>query len=394
MKKYFLLLNIIAFGYYIPAQAQFDQLARLGSLGAHDGTVVILRYAEPLAVGFGAGLNTGWLLSSHPQGKRYPNTKFSLSVSVRTAIVQTPSSLSRYDASWMVDTNEISLLTQHVYFNNQNPYAPSYTGAKESYSYFNSNAQINGNSLYRFRLPGGTGAREIPLVFLQVGLGLWYDTDITIRYNPSMSLNLPGASSIADVSEFGKISLMGLSVRHGLNQWLPWGYKYPFEISLQAGYTKMNTTRNVYLYVNDILELNGTHNIQITNRVSADYLSCQKVLSETNAMTANLVLGRKFGWKYFGINVFAGGGVDYSQFNIALTGNYPTITYEYNSSNNVYQTVLNAVTDPINVDFVNDMNYRGFGGFRLYLGIIDFIGEFTYSQFFMYNLGVAISFNS
>lgn len=369
-----------------------NNLATLGSLGSHDGTVIMKQYAEPLAVGFGSGLNTGWILSSHPQGKRYPQNKFSLSVSIRTAVIQTPGSMQKYDASYLV-TNGVADLVQHVRYNNEFKEPPTFTGSKESFTYLQSIAHPTGEPLYSFRLPGGSGSNQIPLVFLQAGLGLFYDTDVTIRYAPEMNLNFPIASELADVSEFGKISLMGLSVRHGLNQWLPWGYKYPFEISLQAAYSKMKTKRKVWNYAStDFITPISTWEKQIyDSNTSLDY---QNVLTETNALTANLILGKKWGGKYIGLNVFAGGGVEYSTFTIRLTGNYPVITYQFDETTNTYKVVLNAISDPINLEMENPMQYRGFGGFRFYIGMLDFTGELTYSRFLMVNLGVSISFNS
>jgi len=382
-KKNLVLGLVIFFINTLSLSAQLKQLATLGSLGSDDGNTLAYYYSQPLAYGLGNGLNTGWMFSSATQGDRFPKTKFSLSVSIRSTMISVPSSDRSFNLSNIP-------FTSHTYYDNQNPNAPSYSGYKDSYSYLDSKAILNGEApLYQFRMPGGSNNAPISLAFLQVGLGLFFDTDITIRYQPRQ-VSLNALNAVVPLDEFKSIEIMGASVRHGLNQWLPYGYKIPFEIIIQAAATQFKSTTPVEVYFGDIGKTVG--NISNQSTISAEYLAYQKINTKVTALTANAIIGKRFAYKFVGINFYIGGGIEQSNFELEAKGNYPVISYEFNMNTNAYQSVTSAITDPINLNYKTDKTLRYLGGARINLGVLDFFVEYTKTNYSGLNFGAALSF--
>ena len=362
--------------------SQFSKLATLASLGSDDGNTLAYYYTKPLAYGLGNGLNSGWMFSSATQGNRFPKTKFSLSVSIRTTMITVPASDRGFDLS------SIPLIS-HTFEQSSVAVAPTYSGYEDSYSYLNSKAELNGKPLYKFRMPGGTEKAPISLSYIQLGLGLFFDTDITVRYQPKQ-VSLNAINAVVPLDEFKSIEIMGASVRHGLNQWLPFGYKLPFEITIQAAATQFKSTTPVEVYFGDIGKTVG--NISNQSTISAEYLAYQKINTKVTALTANAIIGKRFAYKFVGINFYIGGGIEQSNFELEAKGNYPVISYEFNMNTNAYQSVTSAITDPINLNYKTDKTLRYFGGARFNLGVLDFFVEYTKTNYSGLNFGAAVSF--
>jgi hypothetical protein len=81
-------------------------------------------------------------------------------------------------------------------------------------------------------MPGGLGddliMNSFPTPYLQLGLGLFFDTDLMVRYVPK--LKNQGA-------EFG---LFGVGFKHNLMQYFGFLDKLPLNISALGSYSKMN----------------------------------------------------------------------------------------------------------------------------------------------------------
>jgi hypothetical protein len=82
---------------------------------------------------------------------------------------------------------------------------------------------VFGNESNPNALASGTGKNSILLPQIQINLGLISNFEVTARY-----LNL-------NIDKFGEISLMGLGVKYGFEEYVP---KFPIDLSVQAMYHK------------------------------------------------------------------------------------------------------------------------------------------------------------
>ena len=83
-------------------------------------------------------------------------------------------------------------------------------------------------------MPKGIGYNVVPAPMLQANVGLIKDTDITARYIP-----------VTNIKNLGDLSLTGIGIKHGLNQWLPGGKLLPVDLSIMAAYTTLSLNDDI-----------------------------------------------------------------------------------------------------------------------------------------------------
>ena len=80
-------------------------------------------------------------------------------------------------------------------------------------------------------MPGGFKTPAMPLPMIQAGIGLIKNTAIDIRYMPMLN-----------VGDNINVNLFGIGLKHDVLQWIPVvGDAIPMSLSLQGGYTTLNT---------------------------------------------------------------------------------------------------------------------------------------------------------
>ena len=185
-------------------------------------------------------------------------------------------------------------------------------------------------------MPGGFKTPVMPLPMIQAGIGLIKNTAIDIRYMPMLN-----------VVDNINVNLFGVGIKHDLLQWIPVvGDAIPMSLSLQGGYTALNTE----------LQISG-----------------QKVSLNTKATTINLVASRKL----LMLTGYAGIG-----YNSATT----TFTADANFD-------LSGVTfdEKIEVAFESNKNLRANIGLRLNMALVTIQADYSFAKYPTATLGLGVS---
>jgi len=322
MKKYLftLLAGLIGFSSY----SQTVQ-----SILGHDvkqGEKLLEAYFTPMAESFGAGLNNGWYNTAKPHSLG----GFDLTFTVNTVII--PSSAKTFNiegagGNTFTSTTETEAST---IFGSSGTTEMTY-------------ASILGNAptgdpliLTTFDMPGGLKTAAMPLPMIQAGIGLIKNTAIDIRYMPMLN-----------VGDNINVNLFGVGVKHDLLQWIPVvGDAIPMSLSLQGGYTTLNTE----------LKISG-----------------QEVSLNTKATTINLVASRKL----LMVTGYAGVGYNSSTTTFAADANFDLGGVQFN--------------EKVEVPFESNNNLRANVGLRFNITLVTIQADYTFSEYPTATLGLGVS---
>jgi hypothetical protein len=187
-----------------------------------------------------------------------------------------------------------------------------------------------------FEMPGGFKTPAIPLPMIQAGIGLIKNTAIDVRYMPMLN-----------VGDNINVNLFGIGIKHDLLQWIPGiGNAIPMSLSLQGGYTSLNTE----------LEILG-----------------QEVSLKTKATTINLVASKKL---------------------LMVTG---YVGLGYNSATTTFTTDANfdlggiQFDEKVEVAFESNNNLRTNIGLRLNMTVVTIQADYTFAEYPTATLGVGVS---
>ena len=281
------------------------------------GEKLIEAYFTPMTGSFGSGLNSGWYNTAKPHSLG----GFDLTFTLNTVII--PGSAKTFNienAGGDVFTSVDSVAS--TILGSSDPTTMTYQ---------------NGSGLgVNFEMPGGLKTPAVPLPMLQAGIGLIKNTAIDIRYMPMLN-----------VGDNINVNLFGVGVKHDLLQWIPGiGDAIPMSLSLQGGYTSLNTE----------LKIAG-----------------QEVSLKTNATTINLVASKKL---------------------LMLTG---YIGLGYNSATTTFATDANfdlggiQFEEKIDVDFESNKNLRTNIGLRLNMTVVTIQADYTFAEYPTATLGLGVS---
>ena len=298
--------------------SSFGQIQNILADDIAQGEKLIEAYFTPMAEGFGAGLNSGWYNTAKPHNLG----GFDLTLTLNTVII--PSSAKTFN---------IKAAGGDIFTSNDTEASTIFGSADATTMTYNNNS--TGLDV-DFEMPGGFKTPAIPLPMIQAGIGLIKNTAIDIRYMP-----------ILNVGNNINVNLFGVGVKHDLLQWVPGiGNAIPMSLSLQGGYTSLNTE----------LKIAG-----------------QKISLKTKATTINLVASKKI---------------------LMITG---YIGLGYNSASTTFMTDANFDLDRIQfeekleVDFVSNKNLRKNIGLRLNMTLITIQADYTFSEYPTATLGIGIS---
>ena len=189
---------------------------------------------------------------------------------------------------------------------------------------------------FNIKVPGGLKTPAVPLPMLQAGIGLIKNTAIDIRYMPMLN-----------VGDNINVNLFGVGIKHDLLQWIPGiGDAIPMSLSLQAGYTSLNTELK-------ILE--------------------QEVSLKTKATTINLVASKKL---------------------LMVTG---YVGLGYNSATTTFAADADFDLDGLHFDekvevaFESNNNLRTNIGLRLNMTVVTIQADYTFAEYPTATLGLGVS---
>ena len=282
------------------------------------GEKLIEAYFTPMAESFGAGLNSGWYNTAKPHSLG----GFDLTFTLNTVII--PNSAKKFNIADAGGTTFTSTETE----------ASSIFGISDGtpMTYTNSTTSTDVD----FNMPGGFKTPALPLPMLQAGIGLIKNTAIDIRYMPMLN-----------VGNNFNVNLFGIGLKHDLLQWIPVaGDAIPMSLSLQGGYTTLNTE----------LKISG-----------------QEVSLNTKATTINLVASKR-------LLMFTGyAGVGY---------NSATTTF---SSNANFDLGGVKFDEKVEVKFESNNNIRANVGFRFNITLVTIQADYTFSEYPTATLGLGVS---
>jgi hypothetical protein len=348
-----------------PVKAQFGDPGEIIRAGAEDANLLLSEYLKPFGSGFGADLNSGWINSGRP----YRTLGFDIRVSAAVSLVPTG------DRSFFVDElNFQNLQRVGGPAESQTAFGEDISGSEMGVFAENPFTGLS-EEVTRFTMPQGSGYPYVPAAMIQATVGLVKDTDISIRYTPTI-----------EIDDFS-LNLFGIGARHGLNQWIPGGNLFPVDLSVQVGYTRLNADYG--------LELRPEEGSDIYNPFSGNpaLWNNQKIDFVANGFTGNLIVGKTLPI----ISVYGGVGFQTSSVEFKSPGSYPITSFNPNydplsGSEETRERIIERLDDPINLSFTGSNNVHAFAGFRLRLAIVSISATYTHSNYPTLNAGVGLSF--
>ena len=287
------------------------------------GEKLIEAYFTPMAESFGAGLNSGWYNTAKPHSLG----GFDLTFTLNTVII--PNSGKTFNIEDAGGTTFTSTANNaSTIFGSSNVTSMEYKSS--------TSVELPDGTIMPFNMPGGLKTPAIPLPMIQAGIGLIKNTAIDIRYMPMLN-----------VGDNINVNLFGVGVKHDLLQWIPGiGDAIPMSLSLQAGYTSINTELK-------ILE--------------------QEVSLKTKATTINLVASKKL----LMVTGYAGVGYNSASTTFAADANFDLGGIQFN--------------EKVEAPFESNNNLRANVGLRFNITLVTIQADYTFSEYPTATLGLGVS---
>jgi hypothetical protein len=185
-------------------------------------------------------------------------------------------------------------------------------------------------------MPGGFKTPALPLPMIQAGIGLIKNTAIDIRYMPML-----------DVGNAVKVNLFGIGLKHDLLQWIPVaGDAIPMSLSLQWGYTNLNTELKI-----------DVHEVSLN----------------TKANTINLVASKRL----LMVTGYAGVGYNSSTTSFSADADFELSGIKFE--------------EKVQMDFESKNNLRANVGFRFNITLVTIQADYTFSEYPTATLGLGVS---
>ena len=298
--------------------SSFGQTQNILANDIAQGEKLIEAYFTPMAGSFGAGLNSGWYNTAKPHSLG----GFDLTLTLNTVII--PSSAKTFN---------IKAAGGDIFTSNDTEASTIFGSADATTMTYNNNS--TGLDV-DFEMPGGFKTPAIPLPMIQAGIGLIKNTAIDVRYMPMLN-----------VGDNINVNLFGIGIKHDLLQWIPGiGNAIPMSLSLQGGYTSLNTEFKIL---------------------------GQEVSLKTKATTINLVASKKL---------------------LMVTG---YVWLGYNSANTTFTTDANfdlggiQFNEKVEVAFESNKNLRTNIGLRLNMAVVTIQADYTFAEYPTATLGLGVS---
>jgi hypothetical protein len=350
MKKLYALLAAAIFIFMVPgakAQSNFGQLIQSSPA---DATKLIENYAGPLFVGLGTGLNSGW----NNTAKTKKLLHFDLRISATVAEV--PTADKSFDVTQIGLSNHLEVdpaSTTNI--------APTFGGSKSGPTPLMDIKDNSGNTIGTFNMPNGV-IQYIPAPDIQLTVGVFKNTDLTIRTTPSIN-----------IGNSGSVGMVGFGVKHDIIQdFAGKGAKkiIPFDLAVAVNYNRIN--------YNAALNVQPDNGTQPQSGSQPDF-SGQRVQGHFSGLNIQAIISKKL--LFF--TPFFSAGYQSSNTTFGVYGNYPIIT-----SAGYYTTV----TDPVYITETTISGFRIDGGFQLaVIGLRIFVSG-SLAQYKSVNGGIGLGF--
>jgi hypothetical protein len=314
------------------AQCQDERdLVEYLKAGQSDASKLIGAYINPAVEGMSYAMNGGW----YHTAKAHKSLGFDLGVSINAVFI--PTSKNYFDPN--------SLGLQVAEAVPAGAKAPTIAGPKETIEY-----DLDGDGVGDFTGPEGLDFKDAFTVSgvvaptAQLGIGIYKNTDLKIRYMPEME------------SGKTKIKMIGFGVMHDVKQHIPGIKLMPFDISILAAFTKVSGHSGL----DGEFENGGDSRPQ-----QIDY--------EMSAWLIQALISKKFSVVTFY------GGIGYNTINTKakITGSY------------VVEDV-GTLKDPFSETFKNN-SLRVTAGVRFKFGPIYLNGDYSIQEYQALSVGLGVS---
>ena len=284
------------------------------------GEKLIEAYFTPMAESFGAGLNNGWYNTAKPHSLG----GFDVTFTLNTVIIPNTA-----------ETFKIGDEFGNVFQSTKDEAATVFGNDGVTAMYYDPSSQVGTDSI-PFNMPGGFKTPIMPLPMIQAGIGLIKNTAIDIRYMPMLN-----------VGENINVNLFGIGLKHDLLQWIPGvGDAIPMSLSLQGGYTSLNTELKV---------------------------AGQEVSLNTKATTINLVASKKI----LMLTGYAGVGYNSATTTFAADANFNLDGIQFDET--------------VEIDFKSIKKLRTNIGLRLNIAVVTIQADYTFAEYPTATLGLGVS---
>lgn len=366
MKKQTNKLIIVLFSLLISVgvHAQIKEIGSMLSGSTSDAQKLLQAYLKPYANAFGADLNAGWYNTAKP----HKLLGFDLTASISASFV--PSADKTFDVTKLGLSGTVSggSTAQTVAGSKQSGPTVSY------YQTYNS-TQVK---IGEFRTPQGTGWGIIPGPMLKLGLGLVKETDISIRYVPTLNFG-----------KFGSTNLWGIGLKHSIKQWIPGIKMAPFfHLSAFLGYTRMTMNSDLSFTPQFYVD-----NIGAIDETTLPYDN-QKMQMIFKSFTGNIIAS----FDLPVITFYGAVGLATTRADLALKGDYPMASIETTGANAGKAVVKDAskITDPISLKMSSSSGSvtkpRLNAGVKFKMAIITLHFDYTLANYSVVTVGLGISF--
>jgi len=319
------------------AYSQESELTEYLKAGKDDANKLIGAYVSPVVEGLSYGLNGGW----YHTAKAHKTLGIDIGVSVNAVFV--PSSKMTFDPS------ALGLTTiQPVPANAR---ASTFIGPSGKTTYaLKSDPSVTFQGPEGIDLKKNIGMNVVPAATAQLGIGVWKNTDIKFRYMPEVT--------VSDT----KLKMIGFGLMHDVKQHIRAIKLLPFDLSVVAGYTR----------------LNGKTGLEGTFNKPANDQRRQEMTYQMSAWLIQALISKKLSVVTF----YGGIGYNTIKTKVDVVGSYvvqtdpslPTVTYK----------------DPFGVKYKNN-SLRVTAGMRLKLGPIYLNGDYSLQQYSTLSVGLGVT---
>ena len=345
-KSLLILLILATFANHKSFAQEFDNIFRGGP---EDAETYLQNYIAPIMNSFTNGLSGGW------NNTAKPHKLLGFDITLTGNIASIPSS----DETWTFMNSEFTNISTNSGSSTELPTILG--GSTNETLQLNPTIVINGveftSEFGEVAAADGIdleGFSGLPVPALQLGIGLVKNTDLKIRYVPTI-----------DTEEL-EFSLFGIGVLHDLKQWIPGLKQVPIDVSGFIGYTGL---RAEYFITDSEL---GDDQFTLNASGASTEFSASSTVIQILASKKIAVLT-----PYVGIGYNATG----SSFDVKGD-------FTYTDSNTLATT---TVSNPVSLDFDGGSSATLMAGLRLKLLILTFHADYTIQKYNTLSAGIGIN---
>ena len=319
-------------------------------LAGEDASLLAENYLRPSVKGLISGMNSGW----YSTAKTHKKFGFDITFGLNSSLIPSKDKVFDFISS---DYNYISVGDSNIEL-------PTVLSDDDSETIFNVSIPVLSGDykVGSFTLPGGIAkdlpVNAVPTPFIQLGLGLPYKIELNMRYVPDLNYD----SKVNGSS-------VGVGIQHDLTQYLGLLDKLPYSISVMGAFSKAN--------IEYAIDENLSNQISVTDGNAIFNLDTWTVQA---LGSLNLRI----------FTIYAGVGYNYGISSFKINGDY-TLNYDVVDSNqNSVGTLIENISDPINLDF-SSSGTRATIGARLNLLFFKIFADYTIQEYNTLSLGAAFS---